>query len=84
MIRQFSVSDLSEYYIMTNELLTEQEAAGYCGLASQYLRNLRKTKQGPIFIRPSPHTTMYRRSDLESWVAAWPIIEPLTNSVSSQ
>lgn len=78
------MSNLVEYYRMTNELLTEQEAADFCGLASQYLRNLRKTKQGPIFIRPSPHTTMYRRSDLESWVAAWQIIEPQTNKVFSQ
>ena len=65
---------------MTEELLTEQQAADFCGLAAQYLRNLRKTGQGPIFIRPSPHTTMYRRSDLESWIAAWQIVEPKTNS----
>ena len=65
---------------MITELLTEQEAADFCGLTSQYLRNLRKTKQGPTFIRPSPHTTMYRQSDLESWIAAWMTVDPKTKN----
>jgi hypothetical protein len=70
-----SVRFIQEYHWMT-ELLNEREAALFCGLDFNYFRNLRKTKQGPTFIRPSPHTTMYRKSDLESWVASWKVTEP--------
>lgn len=61
---------------MIEELFNEREAAGYCRLEFQYFRTLRKTRQGPAFVRPSPHTPMYRRNDLDAWIASWPVIEP--------
>ena len=63
---------------MTDELLTERQAAAFCGLDFKYFRNLRKTKQGAAYIRPSAHTTLYRKADLEVWVGTWKIFEPKT------
>jgi hypothetical protein len=56
-----------------DELLSEREAAEFChGLDYEYFKNLRRTDHGPTFVRPSPHVTMYRKSDLEAWIASWP------------
>ena len=61
---------------MKDELLTETEAAEYCGLDSKYFRNLRRTGRGPAFVRPSPHTTLYRMCDLEAWRDSWLTVAP--------
>jgi len=56
-----------------DELLSEREAAEFChGLEYEYFKNLRRTGYGPMFVRPSPHVTKYRKSDLEAWIASWP------------
>ena len=56
---------------MKNELLDENEAADFCGLETGYFRNLQRTAHGPRFVRPSPHVTLYLKSDLEAWRDSW-------------
>jgi hypothetical protein len=56
---------------MSNDLMTEHEAAEYCGLDPKYFRNLRRTGHGPSFVRPSPHMTLYFRTSLEAWKSSW-------------
>ena len=57
--------------INNSELLEEKEAAALCGLSHSYFRNLRRTGRGPTYVRPSPHRTLYKKSDLEDWCASW-------------
>jgi len=56
---------------MKEELLDENEAATLCGLETKYFRNLRRTAHGPKYVRPSPHVTLYRKSDVEAWRDSW-------------
>jgi hypothetical protein len=64
-----------------SELLSEREAAEFCcGLEYEYFKNLRRTGHGPNFVRPSPHTTMYRKENLEAWIASWPT-KPTMNHI---
>ncbi len=65
---------------MTDDLLTEEEAAKFCQLALTYFKNLRRTGRGPAFVRPSPKVAMYYKSDLTAWKASWPTIEPTTKN----
>jgi hypothetical protein len=64
--------------IMSDELMTEPEAADYCDLDFKYFRNLRRTGYGPGYVRPSPHTPLYFRATLDSWKSSWPKITPST------
>jgi hypothetical protein len=57
--------------LMKEELLTDKEAADFCGLDAKYFRNLRRTGHGPTYVRPSPHATLYRKADLEAWRDSW-------------
>ena len=56
---------------MEDKLLEEREAAVLCGLDPAYFRNLRRTAHGPRFVRPSPHVTLYLKSDVEAWRDSW-------------
>jgi len=69
---------------MTDELLTEKEAAEFCGLEAGYFRNLRRTGNGARFVRPSPHVTLYRKADLEAWRDSWLTDSPTTTQNSKQ
>jgi hypothetical protein len=69
---------------MKEELLTEKEAAEFCGLEAGYFRNLRRTGHGPRFVRPSPHATLYRKADLEAWLNNWLTLSPMTSQESEQ
>lgn len=68
---------------MTDELLTECEAAGFCQLALSYFKNLRRTGRGPTFLRPSPRVTMYRTSDLQAWKASWKTVQPTKITITT-
>jgi hypothetical protein len=58
---------------MSDELLNEMEAAEFCGLENEYFKNLRRSGHGPTYVKPSERVVLYRKSDLEAWIAAWPI-----------
>jgi hypothetical protein len=70
--------------LMKEELLTDKEAAEFCGLGAGYFRNLRRTGHGPVFVRPSPHATLYRKADLEAWRDSWLTVSPTTTQNSKQ
>lgn len=57
-------------------LLTEDEAADHCQLDRAYFYNLRRTRRGPPFVRPSPHKTLYRIADLDAWKENWETVKP--------
>jgi hypothetical protein len=61
---------------MTGELLDEEAAARFCKLPLTYFKNLRRTGRGPTFLRPSPRVTLYRTSDLETWMGSWVTVKP--------
>jgi len=57
---------------MSDELLNETEAAEFCGLETEYFKNLRRSGHGAIYVKPSERVILYRKSDLEAWIASWP------------
>ena len=53
---------------MSLKLLRTTEAAELLGLSPKYLRKLRATGRGPIFIRMSSRLCLYSEDDLTAWV----------------
>ena len=53
---------------MAGILLTEQQAADLLGLAQTHLRYLRRTNQGPDFIRVGKRAIRYRVADVQAWI----------------
>jgi hypothetical protein len=48
-----------------------QGAADYCGVSLSYFRNLTKTGAGPTYLKPSPKKILFRKDDLDAWIASW-------------
>lgn len=67
---------------MEDRLIEEREAAVLCGLDPTYFRNLRRTSHGPRYVRPSPHVTLYRKSDVEAWRDSWLCADPVDQGKS--
>jgi hypothetical protein len=59
-----------------DDLLERPEAAAHSRLTEVYLLNLQRQGDGPAWVRPSPRRTLYRRSDLDKWIAGWQRHEP--------
>ena len=51
------------------ELLTPREAATYLRVSKSYLDKLRVYGGGPRFLRLGKRKVLYRRSDLDAWLA---------------
>ena len=51
--------------------LNRQEAACLAGVSVEYLMRQCSDRKGPAFIRPSPRRTMFRKADVDAWVASW-------------
>jgi excisionase family DNA binding protein len=51
--------------------LSPTEAAQYAGVSLSYLKRQCVQRTGPAFIRPSPRRTMFRKADVDAWVASW-------------
>jgi predicted DNA-binding transcriptional regulator AlpA len=61
------------------ELLDRKKAAEHCGIDESYLLNLAKSRgAGPAFIKVSARKTLYPRSDLDTWIASWKRIDPMS------
>ena len=57
--------------------LSNKEAAEYANVSVQYLQRQCVQRTGPAFIRPSPKRTLFRKADLDAWVASWPKFETI-------
>jgi hypothetical protein len=68
---------------MSDELLNEIQAAELCGLHDEYFRNLRRSGHGPPYVKPSERVILYRKGNLEAWIASWPT-KPTTEDPTSQ
>lgn len=54
---------------MEEKYLTPQEAADLVpGMTKTNLAQLRFTGKGPKFLKPTPRTVVYRRSDVIAWL----------------
>jgi len=57
--------------MLTQELLTREEAAELLGIRPQTLAAWKCLgRQGPPYVRVGMRAIRYRRSDLEAWLAA--------------
>lgn len=52
------------------------DAAFYAGVEPKYLKRQRTSGGGPKYVMPSKHKVLYRKSDLDQWIAGWKIVEP--------
>ena len=55
-------------YPIEHRVITETEAARYCGLSVVHFRRLRKSEQGPRFVQLGVRRIGYRVGDLLSWL----------------
>ncbi len=53
---------------LEHRVITETEAARYCGLSVVHFRRLRKNEQGPRFVQLGVRRIGYRVGDLLSWL----------------
>ena len=53
-----------------NLRLTVTEAAEYIPMQRGQLAQLRYTGKGPRFFKPTPRTVLYRKKDIDDWLAA--------------
>lgn len=51
-----------------HRVITETEAARYCGLSVVHFRRLRKNESGPRFVQLGVRRIGYRIGDLVSWL----------------
>jgi hypothetical protein len=51
-------------------LLTPREASAYSRITETNLAQLRFRGKGPRFLKPTPRTVLYRKSDLDAWLDA--------------
>ena len=49
-------------------MITETDAARYCGLSVVHFRRLRKNEQGPQFVQLGVRRIGYRVGDLLAWL----------------
>ncbi len=53
-------------------VLSELEAAGYCGVGLSTLQKYRGTGGGPAFVQLGARRLGYRIEDLDAWIASRP------------
>jgi excisionase family DNA binding protein len=54
---------------MPNHLLSQREAAAYCGLSPRTLERARVTGEGPPYAKLG-RRVLYRRPDLDEWISS--------------
>lgn len=54
----------------SHRMLTERQAADYCGFSFSTMRRLKATGEGPRCIRLSERRIAYRVTDLEAWLGS--------------
>ena len=59
--------DMMEFPV-EHRVITETEAARYCGLSVVHFRRLRKNENGPRFVQLGVRRIGYRIGDLVSWL----------------
>ena len=59
--------DITEFPV-EHRVITETEAARYCGLSVVHFRRLRKNENGPRFVQLGVRRIGYRIGDLVSWL----------------
>ena len=64
------IRNLDPEFLARLNLMDAQEAAAYLRTSTSTLAKYRMTGKGPAFIRPSPRKTLYRRADLDAWLAS--------------
>jgi predicted DNA-binding transcriptional regulator AlpA len=57
-------------------LLDRQQAAEYCYLPDDKFKNQMKSGCGPRYIKISAHVILFRKEDLDQWMASWHVVEP--------
>jgi hypothetical protein len=62
--------NLDPRFIAALDVLDAAEAAAYLRLSASTLAKMRCYGGGPQFARQSPRKVLYRRVDLDSWLAA--------------
>ncbi|MDQ0822792.1 putative DNA-binding transcriptional regulator AlpA [Arthrobacter sp. V4I6] len=50
-------------------------AANYTGYSRQTMAQWRYLGKGPRYLRPTPRTIIYRKSDLDAWLSA-SVVDP--------
>ena len=53
-------------------------AANYTGYSRQTMAQWRYLGKGPKYLKPTPRTIIYRKSDLDAWLAA-SVVDPAAN-----
>ena len=59
--------DMMEFPV-EHRVITETEAARYCGLSVVHFRRLRKNENGPRYVQLGVRRIGYRIGDLVSWL----------------
>ena len=67
--RRAKARNLSPEYIKTLDILDSAEAAAYLRTSTSTLAKYRCFGGGPAFVRQSVRKTLYRRADLDRWLA---------------
>ena len=52
------------------DLLDPDEASAYLHMTVGHLAQLRYRGEGPTYLKPTKKTVLYRRADLDAWLAA--------------
>lgn len=55
---------------MDDEYLNPDEASALARVSKHHLAQLRFKGEGPKFLKPTPRTVLYRRSDIIAWLEA--------------
>lgn len=63
------VRNLDPEFLKKLDILDAAEAASYLRLSYSTLAKMRMTKDGPQFILQSARKVLYRRADLDRWLA---------------
>lgn len=50
--------------------MTPDDAAVYIPMEKGQLAQLRYTGHGPLFMKPSPRVVIYRKKDIDAWLAS--------------
>jgi hypothetical protein len=55
---------------MIDKLLSPDDVACFTGITREALAQLRYTGKGPVFLKPTARTVLYRERDIANWLDA--------------
>jgi hypothetical protein len=55
---------------MIDKLLTPEDVTYLTGITREALAQLRYTGKGPVFLKPTARTVLYREHDIANWLDA--------------